>query len=83
MRKPRWEIVPAGRGAFVRTELHFHLLPGVDDGPHDDIEAIELARLAVADGTGRIVVTPHVHLVELDEVRRRVDALRACLRAAG
>jgi protein-tyrosine phosphatase len=66
----------------VRTELHFHLLPDVDDGPRDDIEAVELARLAVFDGTGRIVVTPHVHLVELGEVRRRLDALRARLRAA-
>lgn len=67
----------------MRTELHFHLLPGVDDGPRDDLEAIELARLAISDGTGRIVVTPHAHLVELDEVRRRVEALRGRLRAAG
>lgn len=66
----------------MRTELHFHVLPGVDDGPRDDAEAVELARLAVADGTGRIVATPHIHLVDVDEVQSRVDALQARLRVA-
>jgi protein-tyrosine phosphatase len=43
-----------------RTELHFHLLPGIDDGPADLAGAVELARMAVADGTGVVTVTPHV-----------------------
>ena len=43
-----------------RAELHFHLLPGVDDGPGDMAESVELARLAVADGTSLVTVTPHV-----------------------
>ena len=34
-----------------RVELHFHLLPGVDDGPPDLATALELARAAVRDGT--------------------------------
>ena len=50
----------------MRTELHFHLLPGVDDGPTDDAEAIELARLAIEDGTSLIVVTPHVRLADIE-----------------
>ena len=29
-----------------RAELHFHLLPGVDDGPEDMAESVELARRA-------------------------------------
>jgi len=32
----------------LRAELHFHVLPGVDDGPADLAESIELARLAQA-----------------------------------
>jgi protein-tyrosine phosphatase len=68
---------------MVRTELHFHLLPGVDDGPCDDAEAIALARLAVADGTSRVVVTPHVKLLELDELLARTAQLQARLREAG
>jgi protein-tyrosine phosphatase len=43
-----------------RAELHFHLLPEVDDGPVDLDDAVELARLAVADGTSVVTVTPHV-----------------------
>jgi protein-tyrosine phosphatase len=47
---------------MTHTEIHFHLLPGVDDGPPTLEETLELARAAVADGTGTIVVTPHVSL---------------------
>jgi protein-tyrosine phosphatase len=67
----------------VQTELHFHLLPGVDDGPTDDAEAIELARLAVEDGTGRVVVTPHVRLADLDSLTRMTERLQAVLQEAG
>jgi protein-tyrosine phosphatase len=67
----------------MRTELHFHLLPGVDDGPADDREAIELARLAVEDGTGRVVVTPHVRLADVEAVARLTERLQAVLREAG
>ena len=70
-----------------RAELHFHLLPGVDDGPADMAESVELARLAVADGTSLITVTPHVRdLLRrgiLDEVPARVDAVAAALARAG
>jgi hypothetical protein len=34
-----------------RADLHFHLLPGVDDGPADVADSIELAREGVAKGT--------------------------------
>jgi protein-tyrosine phosphatase len=67
----------------VRTELHTHLLPGVDDGPDDDAGALALARLAVADGTGTIVATPHVNLVRIAELPGRVAALAAALHRAG
>lgn len=67
----------------MRTDLHFHLLPGIDDGPRDDGEAIELARMAVADGTGRIVATPHVRSLVIAELRARTEQLMARLREAG
>jgi protein-tyrosine phosphatase len=65
----------------MRTELHFHLLPGVDDGPPDDAAALELARAAVSDGTGCVVATPHVRLVGIRELPDRVRRLRAPLAA--
>ena len=67
----------------MRTDLHFHLLPGVDDGPRDDREAIELAQLAVADGTGELVATPHVRRLDVEELPLRTDELCACLDEAG
>jgi protein-tyrosine phosphatase len=66
----------------VRTELHFHLLPGVDDGPRTVDESLELARLAVADRTGTVVCTPHARDVDVATVPERVAELRAGLRAA-
>jgi protein-tyrosine phosphatase len=41
-------------------DLHFHCLPGIDDGPDDWIEAVELCQAAAAEGTRTIVATPHV-----------------------
>jgi protein-tyrosine phosphatase len=66
----------------TRAELHFHLLPGVDDGPRDLDEALALARLAVADGSRYVVCTPHVHLVDVSSLPDRVAQLDAALRAA-
>ena len=69
-----------------RAELHFHLLPGIDDGPEDLDESIALARLAVADGTSLVTVTPHVRdLLARDilaELPARVREVEAALRAA-
>jgi protein-tyrosine phosphatase len=67
----------------MRTELHFHLLPGVDDGPIDVAESVALARLAVEDGTGRVVVTPHVRLADVASLTRMTDGLQAALGRAG
>jgi protein-tyrosine phosphatase len=65
-----------------RVELHFHLLPGVDDGPADMATSLELARAAVADGTRVVTCTPHAHMVDVAELPDRVRELRAALAAA-
>jgi protein-tyrosine phosphatase len=72
-----------GRQVRVQTELHFHLLPGVDDGPADDAEAVDLARLAIADKTSRIVTTPHVRFVEVEALGELTARCRAVLCQAG
>ncbi len=41
-------------------DLHCHLLPGIDDGPATLEESVDLARAAVAGGTGTMVATSHV-----------------------
>jgi protein-tyrosine phosphatase len=68
---------------MVRTELHFHLLPAVDDGPSTLEESLELARMTVADGTTTVVTTPHAREVDILTVPEQVRRLRAGLQAAG
>jgi len=69
------------------VDLHFHLLPGVDDGPADMDASLELARAAVADGSATVVVTPHVRpdlgLTDAVEIHARVLQLRGALAGAG
>jgi protein-tyrosine phosphatase len=69
-----------------RTEIHFHILPGVDDGPATMEESLELARLAVRDGTRTVVATPHVRadfFTDVHELPHRVRELNARLRLEG
>src|SRR4051794_23290810 len=60
----------------ARTEIHFHLLPGVDDGPATLAESIALAHAAVRDGTGTIVATPHVRADYVTDVAQLRDVVR-------
>lgn len=57
-------------------DIHSHILPGIDDGPSDMAEAIEMAVMAVDDGIRTMVATPHtlngIHL------NYREDILSAC-----
>jgi protein-tyrosine phosphatase len=69
------------------VDLHFHLLPGVDDGPSDLDESLDLARAALHAGTGAVVATPHVRddlgPTDAREITERVRELRSALAAAG
>ena len=42
------------------VDPHFHLLPGVDDGPRTLQDSIALLRLAHAGGIRHVVATPHM-----------------------
>ena len=62
-------------------DLHNHVLPGIDDGAADFAEAIEMCRLAAADGIEVMVTTPHQRTPQwdncqpdrLDDLRRRLQ----------
>ena len=73
-------------------DIHHHCLPGVDDGPRELAEAVDMCRMAADEGIETIVATPHVlrgrwraftrHELEsrLDLLREKVgDAPRLCL----
>ena len=69
------------------VDLHFHLLPGVDDGPADLEESLDLARAAVHAGTGTVVATPHVRpdlgTTDARKIVEGVREMRSALAAAG
>ena len=69
-----------------RVDIHFHILPAVDDGPGTIEESIELAQGAAREGTGTIVATPHVRpdvLTDVSELGDRVAELRERLAREG
>lgn len=63
-------------------DIHSHLLPGLDDGAKSWDIAVEMCRIAAADGIEHMVATPHANdryayrrekcLRLLDELRQRV-----------
>lgn len=67
-------------------DIHCHLLPGIDDGATDLAASLAMARMAAADGTRTIVVTPHqmgnfAHN-RGDDIRARAAALQKEIDAA-
>jgi protein-tyrosine phosphatase len=66
-------------------DLHCHALPGIDDGPRDDAEAVALCRAAADDGVAVIAATPHLRSdhpgVVPEELAARCEALNALVRA--
>lgn len=65
------------------AELHFHLLPGVDDGPESLDETAELAAMAIADGTRIVVATPHFKQIDTAELDARAAEVRERLERDG
>lgn len=61
-------------------DLHCHLLPGIDDGAVDLDMALEMARMAVADGITTVACTPHIYPGMYDNtgdgIRAAITALR-------
>lgn len=66
-------------------DLHCHLLPGIDDGAVDLDMALEMARMAFADGIRTVACTPHIYPGMYDNnrdgIRAAIDALRGELAA--
>jgi len=55
LRKP----LPARIQGTRCTDLHCHILPGLDDGARDMQTSLNMARMACESGTKRVFATPH------------------------
>ncbi len=63
-------------------DLHCHFLPGIDDGAETLEQALQLARLAVADGIAVSFMTPHIHQGWYDNERHGIEAACVTFQAA-
>lgn len=61
-------------------DIHTHILPGVDDGARDMMEAQEMISIAYQEGIRHIVATPHFALGDknspVEELREKLAALQ-------
>ena len=67
-------------------DLHCHALPGIDDGPARQADAVALLRVAAAEGMRTVVATPHVsprYRTTPEAIEEGVIAMRAALAAEG
>jgi protein-tyrosine phosphatase len=68
-------------------DLHCHMLPGIDDGATDLATALEMARIAAADGISVAACTPHIYPGMFDNdtagIVQAIGALQAELDGAG
>ena len=46
-------------GAAASVDIHCHVLPGLDDGPRNEDEAVALCRALAGDGITIVCATPH------------------------
>jgi len=51
---------PAELGKVLKTDLHSHLIPGIDDGAKDMDDALGMIRRFVELGYRKLITTPHV-----------------------
>ena len=51
---------PLGTYGFLGTDLHSHLLPGIDDGAKDMDHSLSLIQALLGMGFRRLITTPHI-----------------------
>jgi protein-tyrosine phosphatase len=71
----------------IFTDIHCHCLPGLDDGPSDETEAVALCRALADDSITTVVATPHQlgrydGLVDARGIRQAVERLNSRLSEA-
>ena len=70
----------------MNVELHFHALPGADDGPETIDESLDLLCVAATEGTAAVVATPHVRtdfVTDVSDLTERVRELQLAVDEAG
>ncbi len=73
--------------SLLRTDMHSHLLPGIDDGSPDMVTSLKLIRGMLGLGYAKLITTPHVmgdmYPNSRDMILQKLDELREAVRAEG
>ncbi|RFM29483.1 tyrosine-protein phosphatase [Deminuibacter soli] len=72
-RTSRNEVLPKDF-SFLKTDIHSHLIPGIDDGSPDVAESIVLIKHMQRLGFSRIVTTPHIKWERYPNTRETITA---------
>ena len=69
------------------TDMHCHILPGLDDGAQTMAETLDTLREAEKQGIKRMIITPHFHpqryIVTAPHIIRSLEAVRQACREEG
>ncbi len=72
---------------MLATDIHSHLMPGVDDGSRSPVETVAMARGLAELGVRRVYLTPHQFRLgnsfQAVELTRRTDEVARLLEDAG
>ena len=66
-------------------DIHCHILPGLDDGPREFEQAVEMCRMAREDGITHTVATPHANFnfeFSPEKIRATLEQLRSLAKIA-
>ena len=67
------------------TDIHIHIIPGVDDGARNEESVEKMLDIAYTDGIRRMICTPHFHggyvQTSPDEVVKGLDKVKAIANA--
>ena len=62
------------------TDIHCHVLPGVDDGARDMDESLDMLAIMYDEGIRNVIMTPHYHgghvQPDIGMLRERLNELR-------
>ena len=72
---------------LLKTDMHSHLLPGIDDGAPDLATSVEMINGLVHLGFKKLITTPHImqdmYPNKRDDILKRYEALKQHLETAG
>ncbi len=63
----------------LETDIHSHILPGIDDGAANINESLDMVKAFIAQGYTKIITTPHIHSLRYwntkDSIQKAYDIL--------